>query len=82
MADAIHIEAGVPLPPRNYNRPSSAKNNNPIRQMAVGDSFFYPTTEFGQPSVNKLYARIKAVHGKGSAAIRRVEGGYRAWRIA
>ena len=73
------IESGIPLPSRGKQK-NNEDNIALIRAMAVGDSLFEATNEFNNKHLNRLSSRVNYVHGPGSAAVRRVEGGYRVWR--
>lgn len=72
----LKIESGVPL------EKSRTSKKYPFAQMAVGDSFFFdelPDVESAQ-SAGKGYAKR---HNPDFRMTRRkVEGGYRLWRIA
>ena len=76
----MHIEDGVPIPDFQYSR-------YPWKEMRVGQSFFVRT-----PDDQKVRARVlgsltscrcNAQRKLGRRfTIRRVPGGYRAWRVA
>ncbi len=75
MAD-VSIESGIPM----SALPESKKYN--FDQMSVGDSMFFetlPEVESAQ-SASKGYAKRNNKSFKMSR--RKVEGGYRLWRIA
>lgn len=70
------IDSGVPL--QNYR----SKKKYPFAQMKVGDSFFFvelPEVESAQ-NAGKGYANRHNAEFKMTR--RKVEGGYRLWRIA
>lgn len=67
---AIHIESGVPIPPR---------PGYPFKQLKVGDSFLLPE------DANERILRIRAASvgtrlGR-KFSVRKVEGGFRVWRV-
>jgi hypothetical protein len=67
---SLVIEKGVPLPPRRERVGGLAAT---LRALAVGDSFVYQTNR----GIGHVAKRAGIV-----VATRKVEGGYRIWRLA
>ena len=69
----FEIEKNIPL------KQITARASYPFAQMEIGDSFFAEGI-----TVNRLTAAAalhKKAHGR-SFSVRKVEGGYRVWRVA
>ena len=75
---SIQIEAGIELPARvNVAKPSKAKEK--LQAMEVGDSFFVPF------SAVKMVRETVMRRAKGAGVkmtSRKVDGGFRFWRVA
>ena len=74
------IEKGIPLPPPDRKFPTNNKYN--FAKMEIGDSIFDPLLP-GQPR-SRIVAAACAwnTHNKPKKlASRKVEGGYRVWRV-
>lgn len=72
----VQIESGIPL------RPQGSNKRYKFEDMEIGDSFFFeelPEVESAQSSA-KGYAKRHNPEFKMTR--RKVEGGYRLWRIA
>jgi hypothetical protein len=78
----VKIEKGVPLPP-NYNQPGKGRPAKyPFRKMEVGDSFFLAGDKRVCGSVSSSCHHLTMRHPEFRFTVRKVEGGYRVWRIA
>ena len=75
------IDKGVPIPPTKTRRGTkyACYRRSPIRQLEIGDSFFWPSAEPVADSRNFL---TSAKTGGFKITTRRVEGGIRVWRIS
>ncbi len=73
MADEFVVEdVGPPTPRKLY----------PWARMAVGQSFFVAEESGYANQQNSLAVAARVALGKGNAAVRKVDGGYRVWRLA
>lgn len=69
----MHIEENVPLPPMKRYR---------FSEMVVGDSMFFETLSEVESAASAAYS-YERTHKIGFKVTRRkVEGGYRLWRVA
>lgn len=76
---AYTVESGVPMPPEPRGGGRMKPLKYPVEQMKVGDSFFVPKAEGMSAS------QCACTYGKKSGKVfsrRKVENGYRVWRIA
>lgn len=71
----IAIEKGIPMPASQAGR----HRLYPWNEMEVGDSFLMPVTR-GQTALNQCQ-KASARYGR-KFSVRKVEGGYRVWRVA
>jgi len=72
MSDFYKIEKNIPMPEKNKMREVASK-------MDVNDSVFFEGSK-GRSKGCDLAAKLKKLGRKGSC--RKVENGYRVWRIA
>lgn len=76
---AYTVESGVPMPPAPRSGGRMKPLKYPVEHMKVNDSFLVPHDEGMSAS------QCACVYGKKSGKVfsrRRVENGYRIWRIA
>jgi hypothetical protein len=76
----IRIQKGIPIPPvkpRGMDGRTSSKY--PWREMEVGDSFLFPA-----PITRQSYAAARQAERLTNYhfAVRRLDEGYRCWRVA
>lgn len=73
----MNIEKDIPLP-----TPRTGRARYPFREMKVGDSFSVPTEKDRQRVRATLWHYTRTGTGKGRRfATRKVNEGYRVWRI-
>lgn len=73
----IQIDKGIPIPKRNAGRPRGSKY--PYQDMEIGDSIFLPVTTSGSASATTNHWKKQSGF---TFSQRKVEGGYRAWRVS
>ena len=71
------IERGVPMPTSYTARNSTANAIRKLYDANVGDSVF-----FAYASPGYLSTIVWKTGGRGWATVRKVEGGYRVWKVA
>lgn len=84
----IKLEKGMPVPEKSPNA-SREEVFNAIKEMEIGDSFFIPSEgteeeiEYRRVKVlNQIrYFRLRPGNPNINVTSRRVEGGFRFWRI-
>lgn len=79
----IKIEKNIPVPARN-----SSRQLFPYADMMVGDSFHIPTTVDSDKDTGRRLRGTASAFSRKSAAdgvrfsIRKMDNGYRVWRVA
>lgn len=73
------LDTNVPMP--KLGKPRRANVKWPFDTMEVGDSFFVKSDFFGNTTA-KVAANRKNKEGGKRFTTRKVEGGWRCWRIA
>jgi hypothetical protein len=74
------ISSKIPLPPR-----ANSTGRYPLRALQIGESFFVPAKDAGEEgrtlyqAASNFRVRFKSTH---RFSIRKVKGGFRAWRVA
>ncbi len=74
------VESGIPLPPARKSCAEFAGVVAVIRQMQIGDSVLVKTE--CPKGGNRLHTYAAAGNRLWKFSVRKVEGGYRIWRIA
>lgn len=72
------IESSVPAPPITQVR----RNRYPLREMAIGDSFFVPNEAAGDAQVRSGCCYFQIRNKNYRFTIRKEPGGCRVWRIS
>jgi hypothetical protein len=74
------LETNVPMP----ELPRNGRTIYPFRQMNVGDSFFAPIDDDDRLSRDRLASAASYAGSRNNMkfARRRVDGGYRIWRLS
>ena len=74
---AYKIEPSIPYP----GRPGRKASRYPWRDMEIGDSFFVSDEETTQRRIGSAPAYFSIRNPEYKFSVRKVEGGYRVWRI-
>lgn len=76
----LKIESDVPMPlPKNGVDPTITGAFRQLAGAAIGASFFIPCKP--RDDMAKFYPMARRVGGKGWITCRRVEGGFRVWKL-
>lgn len=76
MSEEIKIESGIPIPDKITSKGRPARIADASAAMNVGDSIFFKKMSAA------YYASMKLRKIGKRPSVRRVEGGFRVWRVA
>lgn len=83
------VSRGIPLPPRQYETKAAA-SKYPLLSMGVDDSFFIPEGDVDAKNKNQIFSTVSGQANRARRILnnpdlkfttRKVEGGFRVWRI-